>query len=127
MAALQGQSSLRNDQTTNLPQATMMGDTAARAEAATALLLLFHEEATTPPTALRPHSPFSPDEDVFILAFVRKNGKQWAWLTRMLGRRSENAVRNRWTRIMSNRPKQKYYLCRKCGIPKQGHICVLRR
>ena len=57
-----------------------------------------------------------------LAGLVRHHGPKWALVSREMGR-SRTAVRNKYIRISyAGRGVNK---CRKCGLPKRGHVCTV--
>ncbi|KAG9256164.1 Homeodomain-like protein, partial [Emericellopsis atlantica] len=42
------------------------------------------------------HDPISPAEGQWIIENVSRHGKRWAHLSRLMGNRSDNAIKNWW-------------------------------
>jgi len=78
-------------------------------------------------------------EDTAILEAVDSIGFKWRAIAAMLPGRSDDAVRNRWNRLLEatrdSKPDQaptptavcrSGYKCSKCGMPKRNHQCTVR-
>ena len=69
------------------------------------------------------------EEDLLILKLVGEIGKRWSTIAAQLPGRTDNGVRNRWNRldkaqqVRAKLGAEHGYRCRRCGLPKRGHIC----
>ena len=91
--------------------------------------------ARTPPNhSKRDAAPWALDEDQLILEMVAVFGRRWQAIASHLPRRTDNAVRNRFERLVAGARHAvgaadpvRRYLCTKCGRWKRGHVCTARR
>ena len=86
---------------------------------------------------------WSPKEDAMILQMVEELGQRWRKIAAMLPtKRTDDAVRNRWHRLMEQNKsqvdkeaggltagddgeRQSVYKCSRCGQPKKAHVCTM--
>lgn len=62
-------------------------------------------------------------EDRLLRATIAKYGTNWKHILPHFPSRSMSSVRNRWQRILNQVHREN--LCRTCGMPRKGHVCVV--
>ena len=54
--------------------------------------------------------PFSEEEDAKIISLVREHGPKWAAISKFLGGRTDNGIKNRWNATLKRRIGKCYFL-----------------
>ena len=54
--------------------------------------------------------PFSEEEDAKIISLVREHGPKWAAISKFLGGRTDNGIKNRWNVTLKRRIGKCYFL-----------------
>ena len=74
---------------------------------------------------------WQPEEDRRIIELLSEFGPRWSVIVDHLPGRTISSVRNRWLRIDKGRRMQEAGIeakkkCKRCNLPKAGHVCFER-